>query len=273
MDLSAERPWWPLGDLDQMGDAVRYWIGQNWSLDLTVRAWWHRLAVAGLTAPTWPRAHGGLATTTVVQRVIEHELASARTVAPPVDHDGFRVVATALRQFGTSTQLEAWLPDLLCGVTTWGLLVDEQGVDDTVHITTGATFDWKYIALSGSKHLATTVPLTHALVLARSGDLGRAGLTFLAVDLATDGVRVGGDTVTFDDVRLTDDAVLGRRDRGWAVWTATRPYLERSLAGRIRRGLARALPGEPAGDLDRTVGDILEQHVPPAAPEVDRRGG
>lgn len=272
MDLSAERPWWPLGDLDQMGEAVRHWISRNWALDLTVREWWHRLAEAGLTAPTWPRAHGGLATTTVVQRIIEHELATAGTVAPPVDHDGFRVVATALRQFGTTTQLASWLPDLLCGVSTWGLLVDEDGVDDPVHVATRATFDWKHITITGTKRCVQPVPLTNGVVLARSGDLGKAGLSFLVVDLAADGITTTDDSITFTDVRVADDAVLGRRDSGWAVWTATRPYLERSLAGRIRRGLARAHPGEPSGDLDRTVSEILDRHEPAPPPEIDRRG-
>ncbi len=35
-----------------------------------------------------------------------------------------------------------------------------------------------------------------------------------------------------------------------------------SLAGRIRRGLVDVAPGESAGNLDRTVADVLAAHAP-----------
>jgi alkylation response protein AidB-like acyl-CoA dehydrogenase len=273
MDLSGERPWWPLGDLDQMGEAVRFWIGRNFSPELTVREWWHRLADAGLTAATWPRAHGGIAATTVIQRVIEHELATARTVAPPVDNLGFRVVGPALRQFGTTTQLDEWLVPLLCGETAWTLLIDDPGVDDPLQTACTVSVDWKWVEVSGSKRRTERTIPTHAVLLGRSSAAGKAGLTMVAIDLSVDGVHVGDDEIRFEGARVPREHVVGNVDAGWPVWVGARPYLERSLAGRIRRGLVRVPPGAAAGQLDRTVGEVVANYTPPPAPEHDRRGG
>jgi alkylation response protein AidB-like acyl-CoA dehydrogenase len=271
MDLSGERPWWPLGDIDQMGEAMRHWIGQRWSPELTVGEWWQRLAVAGLTAPTWPRAHGGLAATTVVQRVIEHELAEARTVAPPVDNLSFRVVAPAIRQFATGAQLSEWIPPILCGTTLWALAVAEADVDHPADLTCRVDIDWKYLTIDGCKLRSEHTVPTHALVLARSGGGGRGGLTALAVDLATEGVRLEDDIIRFEQVRLPLDSIVGSRDNGWAVWTSAKPYLDRSLAGRIRRGLVRVEPGAAAGQLGRRVGEVVADHRSGGPPGADRR--
>jgi alkylation response protein AidB-like acyl-CoA dehydrogenase len=274
MDLAAERPWWPLGDLDQMGEAMRFWIARNWAADITVREWWHRLAEAGLTAPTWPRAQGGIAATSIVQQVIERELAIAGTIAPPVDHLGFRVVAPALRQFATSVQLSRWMPDLLCGVSAWTPLVYEPGIDDPRDGAAMGKLDWKYITVSGRKSRLDTEAPTHALLLVRTGtgDTTRVGLTCVGVDLSSPTVTVEDELITFDHTEVGRDDIVGNVEAGWAVWRAAEPYLDRSLAGRIRRGLIPVAAGTAAGQLDRTVGDITASYTPPAPPAHDRRG-
>ena len=101
MDLTATRPWWPLGDMSQMREALQYWISNNWDESITVGAWWERLASAGLAVPTWNRSHGGLASTAQVQQVVEDELAAAGTIAPPLAGAGVRLVGPILRQFAS----------------------------------------------------------------------------------------------------------------------------------------------------------------------------
>ena len=62
--------------MDQLREALRFWISKNWDTSITVGEWWERLASAGLAVPTWNRSHGGLAATSQVQQVIEEELES-----------------------------------------------------------------------------------------------------------------------------------------------------------------------------------------------------
>ncbi len=273
MDLTALRPWWPLGDLEQMGEAMRHWLSLQWDTSITVGEWWERLASAGLTVPTWQRAHGGLAATTPVQSIIERELGAAHTVAPPVDGTGIRVVGPALRQFATSEQVTALLPALITGRHSWAVLLHEPGEPNPQKATCRAEIGWNGITLTGTKAMTDTESSPdRALVFARSNDEGgRRGLTTVIVELAASGVSVGGGVVTFDGVRLPAEAMLGPQDQGWEVAKVVTPYFERSLAGRIRRGVVHVEPGPNSGNLERVVGDVLTSAptTPPAA--EDRR--
>jgi len=271
MDLTASRPWWPLGDMDQMREALQYWIANNWDAAITVGTWWERLASAGLAVPTWNRSHGGLAATAQVQQVVEDELAAAGTIAPPLAGAGVRLVGPILRQFATPEQAAEVLPALLTGKHLWTVLLNEPGSEDPRDTACTATFDWKYLTIDGAK-TCDDDGATHAVVLARSADLpAHKGLTCLLLDLATEGVTSEPGVVRFNEVRISPDRVLGGRDRGWAVVKTILPYLERSLAGRIQRGLVNIEPGTLAGNLDRTVGDVLAGHLLTDAPPVDRR--
>lgn len=266
----AERPWWP-GDPQQFREALRYWIATNATPDITVRQWWHRLANAGLTAPTWPRVHGGLGATSRVQETVETELAAAGTLAPPVDHDGFRAVAPVLRQLLPPDQLARWLEPLLRGEHTWDLLVHEPGraPDD---IECRAVHDWKYTSVTGAK--SQEAATTHALVVCRSDPAatGTSGLSCMMLDLTVDGVVRGGGSVRFAGLEVLNDRTLGQPGEGWSVVRLVRPYLDRSLAGRIRRGLVHVPAGHQIGALDLTMAEAHRTFgTTPVSPPVERR--
>jgi len=259
--------------MEQMREALRYWLTHNWDTSITVGEWWDRLASAGLAVPTWNRSHGGLATTAQVQQVIEQELSAAGTIAPPLAGDGVRLMGPVLRQFATAEQAEEVLPALLTGQHLWTVLLTEPGTDDPQETACTSTFDWKYVTLTGVK-TCTDDAATHALAVTRSTDLpGRKGLTCVLVELDDQGVSAEPGIVRFDGLRLSHEHVLGPRDGGWSVVKTILPYLERSLAGRIRRGLVNVEPGTAAGNLDRTVADVLASHQPPPQPSHNRRAG
>lgn len=271
MDLTATRPWWPLGDLDQMREALRHWIANNWDTSITVGEWWDRLASAGLAVPTWNRSHGGLAGTAQVQQVVEEELAAAGTIAPPLAGAGVRLMGPILRQFATAEQANEVLPALLTGRHLWTVLLTDPGSDDPLLTTCTAEFDWKYVVINGTK-TCTDDAATHALVVTRSADMpGRRGLTCLLVDLADGGISSEPGLVHFAGTRVTHEHVLGPDHGGWAVVKTILPYLERSLAGRIRRGLVNVEPGAAAGNLHRTVGEVLAAHRRGLPPPMERR--
>lgn len=257
--------------MGQMREALRYWIAKNWDTSITVGEWWDRLAGAGLSAPTWNRSHGGLATTAQVQQVVEEELAAAGAIAPPLAGVGVRLVGPILRQFASAEQAAEMLPAMLTGQSLWTVLLTEPGSDDPKDTTCTATFDWKYVTVNGVKSCEHD-GATHALVLARSADLpARKGLTCLLVDLAEKGISSEPGLVRFEGAQISHERVMGERDNGWAVVTTILSYLERSLAGRIQRGLVNVQPGFVAGNLDRTVADVLANRQLMAPPSVDRR--
>ena len=278
MELAGDRPSWPIAAPEQFRTEFKLWIAENWDQQITVAEWWDRLARNGLTAPTWPRAQGGLAATIAIQGVIEDELANIGAIAPPVMGLGIRMVGAAIRQFATPHQFEETIPRLLTGADLWTVLMNEPGSEDPAQSTFVADFDWKYVTITGTKTCSDPAA-THAILLARStpGSIGRNGLTWLIVELGYQPVDQASRTVLFSGVRMLHERVLGTRDDGWAIAKAILPFNERSFAGRIRRGLIHVEGGSIAGNLHRVVGDVVTQararaHAPASAPDgVDRR--
>ncbi|MBI4885192.1 MAG: acyl-CoA dehydrogenase family protein [Actinobacteria bacterium] len=258
MDLAGRRPRWPIADVDQFRVALRQWIIENWDFRITVGEWWDRLASAGLTAPTWPRSQGGLAATTAIQAMIEEELATIGAIAPPVNGLGIRMVGAAIRQFATPAQFQEVLPDLLTGNHLWTALWHEPASNEPEATTCRAEFGWKYVTISGTKSTTDTAA-THAMVLTRSlqGATGRDGLTWLLVEVGANHRNHALGTVEFRDAQMLHDRVLGTRDQGWDICKAILPFNERSLVGRIRRGLIHVEAGTTAGNLTKTVAETV----------------
>lgn len=277
MELAGQRPRWPITQPEEFRAELQRWIHDNWDLHISVAEWWDRLASAGLTAPTWPRSQCGLAATNAIQTVIEEELAKVGAIAPPVHGLGIRVVGAALRQFATPEQFAEAIPSLLTGTDSWTALINEPGSDSPLETQCAATFDWKYVTLNGTK-VSTDLAATRAIVLTRStpNATGRDGLSWLLVDLSYQPIDVNG-TIEFSELRMMHERVLGPRDEGWTVAKAILPFMERSFAGRIRRGLVHVEGGEKAGNLRKVVGDVIEDARARAAdlasahPGVDRR--
>lgn len=263
-------PWWPLGDLDQFRDAVRNWLAHNWATDITVREWWRRLAHSGLAVPTWDRVHGGLGATTLVQSIVEQELAAVGAVAPPSTHESIHVVGPALRQFATEAQLNALLPPLLEGADLWALLMLDPGTQDPTATECTAEVDWNWITVHGAKQ-CVQAQANRGLMLARSSAHGEEGLTWLIIDVDNEACTLRGGVMRVAPIRVPLDRVLGEPNEGWPIVHALLPYFDHSLAGRIRRGLVNVSPGRLAGNLDRTVAEVVAEHHATALPEVERR--
>jgi alkylation response protein AidB-like acyl-CoA dehydrogenase len=270
--MNPAPPQWDLLDSGSFRHQVRAWIGEHWHPDLTLRAWWRDLAHAGLTVPTWPRAFGGLATTTVNQQIIEDELSAAGTVGPPLADDSIRVVGPALREHCTDAQAERYVPAMIDGTKPWVLLFGERDDDSLAFVHATAEIGWKYTTLAGRKLLAPREQhASWGLALCRSeqASTGRDGLTCLPVDLST--ATFDGDSVVLDGISMLNDERIGQQGQGWLVAKSAIPYVKRSLAGRIRRGVVLTRSGERGGNLDRTVGEIIATSPPPPPPVAERR--
>ena len=270
MERFAHVPWWPLGDVGQFRDAVQNWLAHNWSTEITVREWWRRLAHSGLAVPTWDRAHGGLGATTSVQSIVEQELASVGAIAPPSTHESIHVVGPAPRQFATDEQLNALMPAMLEGTDLWALLLFDPDTTDATATECRADLDWKSVTVSGTKQCKQH-SADRGLLLARTSGGGEDGLTWLLIDVDNAACTLHDGVMRLAPMRMTRDRLLGQPDDGWPIVRTLLPYLDHSLTGRIRRGLVSVLPGRRAGNLDRTVADVLAEHRDAQPPTEERR--
>jgi alkylation response protein AidB-like acyl-CoA dehydrogenase len=272
-DASLPGPTWSVSDPHTFHRELQAWTAQHWNTSQTVREWWALLASAGLTAPTWSRVRGGLSATASSQEVVEQELARVGAVAPPLGGAGIRIVAPVLREHGTAAHADLYMGPMLRGEHGWCLMVDEPNVDDFTAVECRLTIDDGRIHVDGRKTLMFSRRSDLALLVGRSDPdaVGPRGLTCVIVDMAADGVTAIDDQRVV--VRTTVDraAVVGEVGEGYAVVRTIASYVERSLAGRIRRGLTSIEPGTRAGQLDRSIAVVLDRQAPPWPPPFERR--
>jgi len=142
-------------------------------------------------------------------------------------------VAHAVARFGTAEQRDAWLPGMASGETLGGLALseDETG-SDTRAIATRAIRDGDGWRLSGTKRWVTGGERAGLLlVLARtSGEPGEEeGVSAFLVSPDPASIRVGPPermlgfsaagtvTLTFEELKLPPDALLGEEGRGYPL--------------------------------------------------------
>ena len=260
-------------------DEVQGWLGSNWDLDITVREWWRRLADAGYTAPTWP-APWGRSLSATDSRIITEELARAGAVAPPLGHVGMRLAGPAFLQHATSEQQDRYLTPLVRGEEAWCQLFSEPGAgSDLPGLSARAVRDGDTWFVSGQKVWNSAADTAdHGMLLARTDPDApkREGITFFAFDMQQPGVEVRplrmmtGEAhfceVFLTDARIAHTDVIGEVHRGWTV-ARTVLGLERSTATELAaRGLVVVPSGEKAGQLDRTLRDVVAAHGRGAKP-------
>jgi alkylation response protein AidB-like acyl-CoA dehydrogenase len=260
---------WLVNDVGAFEAELLEWLTESWDTSITVREWWSRLAEAGLTMPTWPRTHGGVSAPTAVQSLIERQFASLGLVGPPVGGVGLRQVGPALRQHASPDQLDRFLKPLMRGEHTWCVLLHEHDAD-LADIESTAVADGKSFTINGGKVWTADAPDAQwALVLTRTDRAAnvKRGLTCFAVDLAQDGVSMLDEgarprLVVLDAVTAGRVDAIGGVGAGWAVAQTVVAHAQTSLAGRIRRGVVDVAPGAAAGNLDRTIADVLASYQP-----------
>jgi alkylation response protein AidB-like acyl-CoA dehydrogenase len=249
---------------------VDAWVREHWSEDLTVGAWWALLAGAGLAAPTFPIESGGCGWVDV--RPLVTALAAAGAIGPPTGL-GMLMGAPVVLTNGTPEQQVRMIPPLLRGEESWCQLFSEPAAgSDLAGVRTRAVRDGDEWIVTGQKVWTSGAAVSgRGMLVARTDtDVPKhRGLTYFVIDMDQPGVEVRplrqmNGQAHFSEVFLTEARVadtdrVGVPGGGWAVTLATLAFERSGLSAGEHLDAPRPVAG-PRGDLDRRVGDLIEEH-------------
>jgi alkylation response protein AidB-like acyl-CoA dehydrogenase len=188
-----------------------------------------RLAKLGMLGVVVPKEWGGAGLDTVAVALMIEELASGcASTAAVVSVQG--LVCESILRFGTEAQKRAWLPPLISGAKLGCFALTEAGGSGPACVATLARRDSEGVLLRGSKSFVTCAPVAEvALVFALTAPGAQDSLSAFLLPTASAGVSLGpahgklglrgavSSAMTFDDVRLPFDALLGTEGGGRAV--------------------------------------------------------
>lgn len=233
------------------------------------------MAAEGWIGMTWPRAYGGRARSQLERYVVLEEMLAE---GAPV---GFHWIADRqsgplILKLGTEAQKRFYLPQIASGEACFciGLSEPDAG-SDLAAIRTRLTRDGEGWRLSGRKIWTTNAHHSRYMIaLVRSEGTAadrHKGLSQVIVPMDAPGVEIrqirdmAGDAhfneVTFDDVALPAEALIGTEGAGWAQATAELAY-ERSGPERYLSSfplLAASVDAAAPGDrlAARVLGDAV----------------
>src|SRR5437763_5911066 len=218
---------------------------------------WKQFAELGLTGIAIPESHGGLGLGATEAALVLEEIGRNLTPSPFLT----TAVATAQAIEGTAHG-ERWFPQILSGDAMLALAVDEGPRHAPERTALEAKRQGNGFVLNGNKQFVVQGGSADMIVTAArtGGSPGvREGITLFAVPKDAAGLEVENAALvdsskaarlTFSNVQLDADAVIGEIDGGW------RP-LSRALAAGSA-GAAAELVGVASGASAMTL-DYLKQ--------------
>lgn len=211
---------------DSARDVVRNSFAKEVLLDLDERpvpmteALWQETAQLGWMGMAIPEAYGGTGNSLTDVAVL-FEALGAGPVPGPFFSSGV-LGALIVLNAATEAQKAAWLPEVAAGTKVLALTATEIRYGWTpAHIEMPAVREGDVFVLNGTKlFVHDAASATDLLVLVRTV----AGLSLLRVDAAAPGVSIrvlpgflsGVTEVTFQDVRVPADDLLGTEGAAWA---------------------------------------------------------
>jgi alkylation response protein AidB-like acyl-CoA dehydrogenase len=196
------------------------------------RRWQRALYEGGWAGITWPRAFGGRGGTPVEQMIFSQEEACFEVSAGALSV-GLAMVGPTLMAWGTPAQQDDHLAPMLRGDALWCQLFSEPAAgSDLPSLITRAERDGDEYVVNGQKVWTSFAQFADwGILLARTGGPGRAGISYLLVDMTTPGVdvrplRQATGVAHFNEVFLTDvrvpaTHVVGAEGEGWKVARTT----------------------------------------------------
>lgn len=224
-------------------------------------ALWSQFAEMGFSGVLVPEAFGGMGLgqveAGVVMEQIGHQLASSPFLASSI------TAVCALLHAGSVAQQQLWLPRLASGDAIATLAADEKSKHQPAQIALRATATAQGFTLNGAKTFVLEAHMADLFIVAArsAGEPGDTeGVTLFLVDAKAPGVQIertvmvdahNAGRISFKDVQVNADALLGQTGGGWAPLSAALD------AG--RSGAAAELLGLADEVFERTVNYLKER--------------
>ncbi|MFH7323697.1 acyl-CoA dehydrogenase family protein [Aeromicrobium sp. HA] len=218
-----------------------------------------KLGQLGFLGLTIPEEYGGIGGDYVTYVLAMEELGRADSAIRGIVSVSTGLFGKSVLKFGTEEQKQRWLPGIASGelLGCFGLTEPDHG-SDAGNLTTRAVREGDEWVINGSKIFITNGTWADvALVFARTGGPGARGVSAFLVPTDTPGFEATEVTgklglrgqataaLSFTDVRVPADALLGEEGRGFRIAMTT---LDK---GRV--GIAASCVGIVQGCLDATV--------------------
>lgn len=213
----------------------------------------------GLFGISVPDTLGGVGLDAYAYAIVMEEL--SRGYASVADQCGLiELIGTLLTKFGTPAQQSAWIGDVIAARKLVAYCITEaEGGSDVSGIRTTAVRHGKGWLLNGGKILIHNAPIADVgFVLARTDPAaGHRGMSIFIVPFATPGVGRGAKehkmgqrgsqigSLTFENVELSDDALLGEEGRGF--------YMMMNVLEKGRVGIASLAVGIAQAGLEAAL--------------------
>jgi alkylation response protein AidB-like acyl-CoA dehydrogenase len=219
---------------------------------------WKQFAELGLTGICIPESHGGLGLGATDAALVLEEIGRNLTPSPLL-----ATAVVAAKAIRGTQHADRWYPGVLSGETVLALAVDEGSRHAPEQTALEAKRQGNGFVLNGAKQFVVQGASADMIVTAArtSGSPGvLEGLTLFAVPKEAAGLVVENVTLvdsskaarlTFTDVRLDADSVIGEVDGGWKP-------LERALAAG-NAGAAAELVGVASGASAMTLDYLRER--------------
>ena len=220
---------------------------------------YEQMADLGLFGFCVPESMGGPGFDTLAYALVMEEL--SRGYSSVADQCGLvELISTLLVQHGTPQQRDRWLSDVTAMRTKVAYCITEaEAGTDVSGIRTETVRDGDGWILNGGKIWIHNAPVADlAFVLARTDrDAGHRGMSIFIVDLHASGVERGPKehkmgqrasqvgALTFTDVKLPADALLGQEGRGF--------HMMMSVLDKGRVGIAALAVGIGQAGLEAAV--------------------
>ncbi len=253
-------------------ERARGWFGLD-------PAFSRRLGAQGWIGMCWPARYGGAGRSALERYVVIEELLAAG--APVAAHwVADRQSGPQLIRHSPDVLAPRILPGIARGETYFCIGMSEPDCgSDLASVRTRATRSADGWVINGRKVWTSRADISHYMIaLVRTGPPGPSrheGLSQFVVDLATPGIHVRpirnqageGDfcEVTFDDVVVPDECLLGNAGDGWQLVTGElameRSGPERYLSSvqLLREMVGAAAPGDPRQAV--ALGRLIAGHA------------
>jgi acyl-CoA dehydrogenase len=246
-------------------------------------------AEMGLFGYALPEAYGGLGVTMSEDAQLAFEFGYTTPAFRSLFGTNNGIAGQVIAKFGTDEQKKKYLARLAAGelIGSFALTEAEAG-SDPAGLRTSARRDGDQWVLNGSKRYITNAPLADLFVVfARTdpAERGGRGISSFVVETVTPGVTVGpkdkkmGQSgawtaeVSFDDVRVPAEALIGEEGRGYAkaltVLSRGRLHIAALCVGMAQRVLDESVSyaatakqgGAPIGRFQLVQGMLADMHA------------